>query len=205
MRIWVIGSGAVLALALLTACGNPAATPEREESASAAGGETSAAASTTTAAEGRDAGDRRSERADGGGDAGDRRSGNSDVEAAPLPATHASGAPSWAANRRNSAAERAQIAFERNGSDFGARTRDAYVDAAHAFIRNPPEGTLTATRRNGDRLMYDPRGNVFAVASREGAPRTMFKPEEGMAYWREQEQRIASGGRQQARSRSADE
>jgi hypothetical protein len=37
--------------------------------------------------------------------------------------------------------------------------------------------------------MYDPKGNVFAVASKAGAPRTMFKPDDGMAYWEEQKAR----------------
>ena len=40
--------------------------------------------------------------------------------------------------------------------------------------------------------MYD-RGsaNVFAVVSRDGAPRTMFKPRDGAAYWQEQKDRVA--------------
>ena len=94
------------------------------------------------------------------------------------------GKPLWSSNRKYSAAENADYHFRRNGKDFGARDVDAYVARAHAFIRNPPPGTLTFRRRNGDRLMYDPAGNVFAVATKAGAPRTMFKPEDGMAYWR---------------------
>ena len=43
-----------------------------------------------------------------------------------------------------------------------------------------------------------------AVASKAGAPRTMFKPDEGMAYWEEQKAREAR--RQTARrSRAADD
>ena len=45
-------------------------------------------------------------------------------------------------------------------------------------------------------LIYDPKGNVFAVASKAGAPRTMFKPDDGMDYWAEQKAREAK--RQQA-------
>jgi pyocin large subunit-like protein len=63
------------------------------------------------------------------------------------------------------------------------------VQKAHAFVGHPPKGTLTLTRKNGDILYYDPKGNVFAVASKEGAPRTMFKPDDGMAYWDKQKDR----------------
>ena len=46
-------------------------------------------------------------------------------------------------------------------------------------------------RQNGDRLIYDPRANVFAVVSKDGAPRTMFKPRDGAAYWAQQKDREA--------------
>ena len=69
-------------------------------------------------------------------------------------------------------------------------------------MSQPPKGTLTMTRNNGDKLFYDPKGNVFAVASRAGAPRTMFKPDEGMAYWEEQKAREA---KRQASRRSRDD
>ena len=45
-------------------------------------------------------------------------------------------------------------------------------------------------------------GAFFAVANREGAPRTMFKPDDGMAYWQEQKTREAR--RQTARSERGD-
>ena len=72
------------------------------------------------------------------------------------------------------------------------------------------KGVLKASRSNGDVLYYDPRGNVFVVADRQGAPRTMFKPEDGMSYWTEQTQRLASeqtsqrtsGERRQGRGRN---
>lgn len=114
------------------------------------------------------------------------------------------GRPMWSASRRYSAEENAQRAFTRNGEAFGATTVDDFVRKAHAFVEKPPRGTLTLTRANGDILFYDPKGNVFAVASRAGAPRTMFKPDDGMAYWEEQKAREA---RRQAsgRSRADDE
>jgi len=117
------------------------------------------------------------------------------------------GKPMWSASRRYSAEENARRAFERNGADFGAGSVDAFVKTAHAFVEKPPKGTLTMTRANGDRLFYDPKGNVFAVASKAGAPRTMFKPDDGPAYWEEVKAREAkrAQGRQTARRDADDE
>ena len=109
------------------------------------------------------------------------------------------GKPVWAPSKRNSAEEGAQRAFERNGEAFGAHSLDQYVSKAHAFVGHPPKGTLTLTRKNGDTLFYDPKANVFAVASKDGAPRTMFKPDDGMAYWEKQKDRAEH---QQASRRS---
>ncbi len=99
------------------------------------------------------------------------------------------GKPMWAPSRRNSAEEGAQRAFERNGEAFGADNVDQFVRKAHAFVGHPPKGTETLVRRNGDTLFYDPKANVFAVANKDGAPRTMFKPDDGAAYWQKQKDR----------------
>lgn len=107
------------------------------------------------------------------------------------PVRMVAGKPMWAASKRFSADENAERAFERNGRDFGAASLDAFVQKAHAFVEHPPKGTQTLTRKNGDTLFYDPKGNVFAVASKDGAPRTMFKPDDGPAYWEEQKAREA--------------
>jgi pyocin large subunit-like protein len=96
------------------------------------------------------------------------------------------GKPVWSASKRFSAEENAQRSFERNGDAFGARSIDQFIKKAHAFVDHPPAGTQTLTRPNGDTLFYDPKGNVFAVANKAGAPRTMFKPDDGQAYWDKQ-------------------
>ena len=120
------------------------------------------------------------------------------------PVPEVDGKPMWSASRRYSAEENAERAFARNGETFGARDVDDFVRKAHAFVQRPPRGVLTLERPNGDRLFYDPKANVFAVATKEGAPRTMFKPDDGMAYWEQQKAREAQ---RQARSgaSSADE
>lgn len=108
------------------------------------------------------------------------------------------GKPMWSASRRYSADENAKRAFERNGEDFGASDIEDFVRKAHAFVDHPPAGSLSLTRTNGDTLIYDPKGNIFAVANKDGAPRTMFKPDDGMDYWEEQKAREAR--RQEART-----
>jgi hypothetical protein len=92
----------------------------------------------------------------------------------------------WASSRTHSAAESADYHFKRDGADFGASSVNDYVAKAHAFVGHPPRGTLTLERRNGDVLLYDPKANVFAVKTKDGAPRTMFKPRDGRAYWEQQ-------------------
>jgi pyocin large subunit-like protein len=116
------------------------------------------------------------------------------------PVRELDGRPIWSASRRGTAEENAQRAFDRNGETFGARDLDDFVRKAHAFIEKPPAGTQRLTRANGDVLLYDPKSNVFAVATKDGAPRTMFKPDEGAAYWDEQKARQA----QQASRRGGD-
>jgi pyocin large subunit-like protein len=101
------------------------------------------------------------------------------------------GKPEWAASRRYSAEESARRAYDRNGEAFGAANLEDYVRKAHAFIEHPPKGVETLTRANGDVLYYDARANVFVVADKSGAPRTMFKPDDGAAYWQEQKDREA--------------
>ena len=114
------------------------------------------------------------------------------------PVRELDGRPIWSASRRGTAEENAQRAFDRNGAAFGAKNLDDFIRKAHAFVENPPPGVEKLTRRNGDVLLYDAKTNVFAVATRDGAPRTIFKPDEGAAYWQEQKDREAR--RQTARS-----
>ncbi len=70
-----------------------------------------------------------------------------------------------------------------------------FVAKTHAFIERPPSGAETVKRGNGDKLIYDPKANVFAVVSRDGAPRTMFKPRDGASYWQERNDRVARTSR----------
>jgi pyocin large subunit-like protein len=116
-----------------------------------------------------------------------------DPRDAPVPQVE--GKPMWAANRRHTAEENAQYQFARNGGDFSAKSESEYVSDVHHFVDHPPRGTETLDRPNGDKLMYAPKANVFAVVARNGAPRTMFKPRDGLAYWSQQKEREAQRGK----------
>jgi pyocin large subunit-like protein len=98
----------------------------------------------------------------------------------------ADGKPMWAPNRKHTAQENADYQFDKNGKDFGAATEAQYVAKVHAFVDAPPAGVQKIERANGDALLYDGKTNTFAVVSKDGAPRTMFKPRDGAAYWTQQ-------------------
>ena len=117
------------------------------------------------------------------------------------------GKPEWASSRRYSAEESAEHAYDRNGEAFGARSLEDYERKAHAFVEHPPKDVETLTRANGDTLFYDAKDNVFAVADKSGAPRTMFKPDDGAAYWQQQKDRETKRetARADHKSRSGDD
>lgn len=128
------------------------------------------------------------------------RSGEVALEAVqPTAATASSAAPPentgeparWTSNSRNTADENIQRLFARNGAAFSATSAEDYVQKAHAFIADPPPGTETLRRANGDTLFYQASTNTFLVATSSGTPRTMFKPDDGPAYWDQQKAREA--------------
>lgn len=96
--------------------------------------------------------------------------------------------PLWSSNRRYSAYENATYHFEKHAHSFRLQTYPEWVAFVHEFVHNPPKGTQTIKRNNGDTLFYDARQNIFAVMTRQGAPRTLFRPDDGAAYWQKQKE-----------------
>lgn len=90
------------------------------------------------------------------------------------------------ASRRETVDAKVARLYERNGAAFGARSAEDYLAKIQAFTGEPPSGTDTAKRPNGDTLYYQASTNTFAVVARDGTPRTMFKPDDGPNYWQEQ-------------------
>jgi len=108
--------------------------------------------------------------------------------------------PVLTANRRETVDAKVTRLFERNGADFGSRTPQDYLAKIQAFTTRPPAGTDRVKRPNGDVLLYQASTNTFAVVSRDGVPKTMFKPREGAAYWAEQKDRAPTFGQRRASS-----
>lgn len=103
------------------------------------------------------------------------------------------GKPLWAANKKHTAQENADYHFKRDGEAVGATSEEDFLTKVHAFVDSPPKGVETLTRSNGDKLMYDAKANLFAVVDKDGAPRTLFKPRDGAAYWAQQKDSVAKG------------
>ena len=76
----------------------------------------------------------------------------------------------------------------KHGKEFpGLLNAKQYAEAAKDFVTNPPLGTLSKLRPNGDTVLYNSATNTFAVKTAGGVPRTMFKPSgDGMAYFSKQ-------------------
>lgn len=137
--------------------------------------------------------------------AGSERSAQAERRAAADETPTYRGRPLWSSNRRYDAEENARRHFERNGEALGARSYQDFLRRVHAFTGSPPKDALTLTRANGDRLIYAPKENLFAVVAADGAPRTMFKPDDGMAYWERQKAREAAASRRAANRDGGDE
>ncbi len=118
----------------------------------------------------------------------------------PVPSFH--GEPMWSDSRKYSAEENATYHFQRAGADLGAKTLDEFLTKVHHFVDHPPKDVEVITRNNGDRLLYDPKDNLFAVARADGAPRTIFKPTTGAAYWDEQKTKETARASGKGESRS---
>lgn len=108
--------------------------------------------------------------------------------------------PPVTVNRRETADAKIQRLYERNGGSFGAKSADDYLQKVRAFTEATPKGTETVKRPNGDTLYYQVSTNTFAVTDRNGVPRTMFKPDDGPAYWAQQKERAPTFGQRRSAS-----
>jgi pyocin large subunit-like protein len=168
--VWVSGAVLISVLALTACQGKPSAVATRDAGSTTAYASSSGGPSDAT----------------GGARPRDPRD-------APVPLID--GKPLRAANRKHTAEENAQFQFAKNGGDFDAKSESQYVSDAHSFVEKPPRDAEVIDRPNGDKLIYDPKKNIFAVVARNGAPRTMFKPRDGASYWAQQKDREAQRGK----------
>lgn len=77
--------------------------------------------------------------------------------------------------------------WHKHGSEFPElHSEEEYGRFAVNFFRNPPPKVLRKFRGEGDRLQYDEASNVFAVSTKDGVIKTMFRPDRGIRYWNRQ-------------------
>ncbi len=77
--------------------------------------------------------------------------------------------------------------WEKHRAEFPEfHSAQEYGDAALNFFQNPPEGTLTKVRPDGEKLYYHPPSNTFGVTAPDGTPKTLFRPSGRMNYWNRQ-------------------
>ena len=95
--------------------------------------------------------------------------------------------PLWTSTKSKTAVENAFGHWQKQGAEFPEfQNAKQYVEGTKSFFNNPPAGTLTKARPNGDSFFYNPANNTFGVQAADGAPRTMFRPTDGINYWNKQ-------------------
>ncbi|MBU2895225.1 pre-toxin TG domain-containing protein [Vibrio hepatarius] len=84
----------------------------------------------------------------------------------------------WTNTKKKTGVENALGHWKKHGAEFPElQNAKKYVEATNNFLNHPPTGTLTKTRSNGDVVRYNEQSNTFGVMTKEGTPRTMFKPD----------------------------
>ena len=95
-------------------------------------------------------------------------------------------APIWSATRNKSAVENAYGHWQKHAAEFPELINSKqYVDTARSLVAHPPGDALTKAR-GAEMLIYDPVTNTFLVRNADGAPKTMFRPADGINYWNRQ-------------------
>lgn len=96
----------------------------------------------------------------------------------------AAAGPLWSGGPEHDAEENAAHHWQKHRNEFREMHSESdYTNAAHDFVNHPPAGAQIKHDSRGDTLIYDPESNTFAVQAPDGAPRTMFRPHNGHAYW----------------------
>lgn len=77
--------------------------------------------------------------------------------------------------------------WEKHHAEFPEfKTEKEYGDNALLFFQYPPKGTLFKRNEAGDYLFYHQPSNTFGVTTKDGVPKTMFRPSAGIKYWNRQ-------------------
>ncbi|WP_159445361.1 RHS repeat-associated core domain-containing protein [Rhizobacter sp. OV335] len=95
-------------------------------------------------------------------------------------------APVWSSTKKLSSVENALGHWNKHKSEFPELNNSKqYVEAARSLAAKPPATALTKGR-GAETLIYDRATNTFLVKGTDGAPKTMFRPTDGINYWNKQ-------------------
>ena len=85
--------------------------------------------------------------------------------------------PIWSATNTKTSVQNAFGHWKIHGKEFPELLNSKqYVEYAHSMIKNT-SGRLTKIRPNGEIVCYQPTITIFSVFNKNGAPKTMFKPD----------------------------
>ncbi|MBX7066761.1 MAG: hypothetical protein K1X28_05980 [Parachlamydiales bacterium] len=91
----------------------------------------------------------------------------------------------WSSTKQRSSVKNAFLHWKDHGHEFPEFINaKQYVEYAHNLFAGSRDRLLTKIRPNGDILLYDIENNTFGAFTSEGAPKTMFKPTNGIVYWK---------------------
>lgn len=66
------------------------------------------------------------------------------------------------------------------------KSANQYVNKARQFLFNPPKGTMKKLYKSGEVAMYHRESNTFVRFNKNGLPKTMMRPKDGINYWNKQ-------------------
>jgi len=90
----------------------------------------------------------------------------------------------WTSTKDRSEVINAFKHWEKHAAEFPEFNNSLeYVLGANKFMTNPEVNTLIKVRTNGDKVFYNPKSNIIGIQTKNGVPRTLFKPEDGLKYW----------------------
>jgi pyocin large subunit-like protein len=83
----------------------------------------------------------------------------------------------WNPKKGGTGPENAKGHYEKHGGEFPEYPNATqYAKGAKEFLNDPPAGSLSKVRPNGETVIYDPATNTFGVKTAGGVPKTMFRP-----------------------------
>lgn len=90
----------------------------------------------------------------------------------------------WTSTKKRTSVQNAYKHWKDHGHEFSELLNSKqYVEHAHNFFAISKGQQLTKVRPNGDILIYNVQSNTFGAFTKDGVPKTVFKPMDGIIYW----------------------